>query len=264
MLSANMTRTTNSWMLFLIACTAIGQTGQPKGADTIEAVREYARNYTRSLPNYTCTLTTNEVITPPNAGNPTPPRMINVVEEFSFVNGKELRKILKRDGDSVKMETVGDRGGLSQGEFASLLAIVFEPSAGADLRWDRAATLNGRKVDVIAFHVPQARGYLIKQAKGDLHVPFEGFVYADAQTHAVLRIQMKCVMIPETSDIKRLDLTLDYKAAQVGGQEFILPSQFVLRFLDYREDRQHTNEGRYSAYHRFSSDATLQFDGDKK
>jgi hypothetical protein len=253
-----------SFILISMAISAFSQNGSPKGAALIDAVREYALNYTRSLPNYTCTLTTREVKTPPNAGNQTPPQMTEVEEQLSFVDRKEIRKITKIDGEALAVETVGDRGGLSQGEFGNLLDIVFQPGTGADLKWDRSATLNNQKVDVIEFHVPQPKGYVIKQSKGDIRVPFEGFVYAEAQTHAVLRIQMKCTKIPNASEIKTLDLTLDYKAAQVGGQEFILPSHFVMHFLDYREDRQHTNDARYSNYRRFAADATLQFDDVKK
>ena len=76
------------------------------------------------------------------------------------------------------------------GEFGNLLDVIFEPATGADLRWDRAATLNRRRVDVIAFRVPQPSGYVLTESRRTIQVPFEGFVFADAQTHTVLRIQM--------------------------------------------------------------------------
>jgi len=80
-----------------------------------------------------------------------------------------------------------------------------------------------------------------------------------AQTHAVLRIQMKCTMIPDKSDIRTFDLALDYKATAVGGGDFILPFHFVLHYMDSREDRQHTNDGRYSGCRRFGSEASVRF-----
>ena len=109
-----------------------------------------------------------------------------------------------------------------------------------------------------------ARMAVLPRHFGRQMLTFEGFVYADAQTNAVLRIQLKCTMIPTHSEIQALDLTLDYKAAQVAGQEFILPSHFVLHFLNTVEDRQHIHEAVYSAYRRFSADAAIQFEGDKQ
>jgi hypothetical protein len=189
--------------------------------------------------------------------------MRDLEEQLSFVDRQEIRKITRIDGHPVSGE--GDRpGGMSWGEFGNILDTIFEPATGADLRWDRLATVNNRRADVFAFHVPQSRGYTLKGASGSTRVFFEGFVYADAQTHAVLRIQMKCTMIPDYFDIQAVDLTLDYKAAQVAGQEFILPSHFMLHYRNFTDDRQHTNEGRYSAYHQFSANAAIQFEVDKQ
>jgi hypothetical protein len=95
-----------------------------------------------------------------------------------------------------------------------------------------------------------------------IQVPFEGFLYADAQTHAGLRIRMKCIMIPDNSGYPNVDLTLDYKAARVAGQEFILPSRYQLNF---RTDQANAaNEAEYTAYRRFAAEATIQFEADKE
>lgn len=265
-----MERTTTICTLILVAGYALGQTGKSNGAlnpaertATIEAIRGYALSYEKSLPNYTCTQKTSQISRPPNAVNNPSIQTTNNEEQVSYVDRQEIRKIVRVDGHPIAPDATPNRRGMSQGEFAYLLNIIFEPATGADLRWDRADKLDGRLVDVIAFQVPQSRGYLLKQSRSQLKVPFEGLVYADVQTHAVLRIQMKCTMIPANSDIKTLELTLEYKAVQVAGQEFILPSHFVLRYLDFTEDRQHINEGKFSDYRRFSTDAEIQFQTDK-
>jgi len=75
---------------------------------------------------------------------------------------------------------------------------------------------------------------------------------------------MKCTTIPDKSAIRTFDLTLDYGTTQVSGRHFTLPSHFVPHYMDSREDRQHTNDGRYSGCRRFGADATIRFDGDKE
>jgi hypothetical protein len=245
-----------------IFCALVFFTGGASALEhmaAVDAVREYALSYTKRLPNYTCTLTTRQVTRPPSLTENADVRLTVVEEELGFADSKEIRGIKRIDGRPVTRQDEPE--GMSRGEFGNLLDIIFEPVTGADLRWDRTATLENRKVDVLAFHVPQPRGYLFKESRANIRVPFEGFIYADAQSHVVLRIQMKCTMIPDNSDIRTFDLTLDYRATQVAGLDFILPSHFVLHYMDAREDRQHTNDGRYSGCRRFGADATIRFEG---
>jgi hypothetical protein len=120
------------------------------------------------------------------------------------------------------------------------------------------ATLNGRRVNVFAFQVPQSRGYSLVESKRPIQVPFRGFVYADYQTGAVVRLEMKCTDIPGDSEYTAADLTLDYKPAKVGDQEFILPSHSLANFHMVRGRA--TNDAGYSSYNRFTADSTVQFE----
>jgi hypothetical protein len=258
-------RTTISCTFLFITGCAFGQTGNSKGAlspaeqtAAIQAVREYSLSYTKRLPNYTCTQTTRQTIRP--AGLNPSVRTAVIEEQLSFVDSKEIRRIARINGRPASRQDTDRLVGMSQGEFGNLLDIIFEPSTGADLRWGRVATLDRRRVFAIDFRVPQSSGYVLTEPKRRIQVPFEGLVYADAQTHAVLRIQMKCVMIPFDSRYQALDLTLDYKAAQVAGRDFILPSHFALNFRT--DEVIVANAGDYTNYRRFSADATVKFEGD--
>jgi hypothetical protein len=251
--------------LILAPSIALGQTGNsPNAQQTIEAVRNYALNYTQKLPSYTCVLSTHHVTSPANAGNQTPPEMNDSEEELSFTNGKEARTLIRFDGRKIPPGTASPLSEGSQGEFGNILEVIFRPASRTDLRLDRPGKLNGRTVDVLSFHVPQAVGYVLRGSKGFVRVPFEGTVQADAETHAVLRIQMKCTMVPANFEIRNHSLTLEYKSTQVGDREFILPSRFVLQYYDGPDDRVHTNEGRYSGYHQFSADAAVHFDSSER
>lgn len=256
-------RQTLLYTLILFTAPLFSQTASPASgahSQVIAAVRDYALSYTKSLPNYTCTLTTREVAAPNNAGNTAViPALTKIEEQLSFYNGKELRKVTRINGEPASPGDADQLPETTSGEFANLLDAIFEPATGADLVWTHGATLNKIKVDVIAFRVPQPYGYGLNSSKGSIRVPFEGFVYADAQTHAVMRIQLKCVMIPENFEMQNFDLALDYKAAKVAGHEAILPSHFVLHYRDSGDDRQHNDDGQYSAYHEFSSSAAIEF-----
>jgi hypothetical protein len=249
--------------LIFMAASALGQTAASKSSPTaaeqaaaLSAIREYALSYTRSLPNYTCTQTTQQTVIP----SATRGRTAFIEEQLSYVDHKEIHTVTKINGSRVSPGQRGQPAGtLSRGEFGNLLDTIFEPKSGADFQWDRLGTLNRRKVYVFAFHVPQPSGYALMDSKRTVRVPFKGFVYADYETRAVIRIEMKCIEIPAISEYKTADLTLDYKAARVAGQDYILPSHFVLHFRVAGGEV--TNSAVYRSYRKFGADSTVRFDG---
>jgi len=269
-----MTRSVGLFVLTSVAGSLLGQVGPeragkaPLSADeqaaALNAVREYARTYTASLPNYTCIQSTRQLLTRPAAlaGGPIgrPSRIDLIEEQLSVVNGRELRtltRINERRPSDAERTAIGT---LSHGEFANLLDTIFDPRNGADIRWERAASLDGHRVYLFAYQVPQQTGYTLVGPRGNTRVPFEGVVYADSRTGAVLRIEMKCTGIPRESGYRTVALTLDYKPARVADREFLLPARFSMRY--------EMNSGgaiigaEYKSYKRFSADSTIRFGDD--
>lgn len=255
----NMTRATLCALIFaagLAAAQTANSTGAPvdRKTATAEAVRDYVLGYTKTLPNYTCTLTTRHTRTPIAVGD-TRVQVTKVEEQLDFVDGKEVRRVTRIDGRPASDEDLDQQTDKTEGEFGALLYAIFAPKNGAQLRWDRTATLNKSKVDMISFRVPQPSGYVLNSSSGSVRVPFEGFVYADPQTHAVLRLQLKGTMIPIKFPMQEFQITLDYKAIKVAGHEVVLPSHFQVRYRDLGEDRDHNDDGQYSAYLQFGVDS---------
>jgi hypothetical protein len=260
-----MGRSAISFGLVLMAGYALGAPTVAEPAAALQAIREYALNYTKNLPNYTCTQTTRQsVLREQQVGlRMVPPTMELIEEQLSFSDNKEIRKITKINGipaspdgpDQLRKTSLG-------GEFGYLLDIIFKPDTGANIRFDRLATLDGRRVYVFAFRVPQSSGYVLTESRRTIQVPFQGSVYADYKTRAVVRIDMKCTDIPRNSEYMNAALTLDYKPANVAGQEFVLPSHYQLHFQMVKGLVMSSAE--YTDYRRFSADATVKFEGDAK
>ena len=218
----------------------------------IQAVREYALSYRKTLPNYTCTLRTRE-ITNSSSTNPIPLRKATIEEQLSFIAGKEIRRVT-----NASAQAPDQTAGMMRGEYGNLLEIIFNPASGAEIRWDRSITLNHRTVLVLDYRVPQARGYVLADSwHRTVQVPFEGSIYADPQSHAIVRIHVKCVKLPDNIEYQEVELTLDYKAVSVAGREFVLPSHFEM-FYRTGSVRQ-ANSGDYFNYRRFASDASVTF-----
>jgi len=252
--------------LFSLAVAAIAQDQAAFRANSTEqamvlaAIKEYALNYTRSLPNYSCTQVIRRESTSTFGKPPvTIPQTDLIEEELSVVDHKEVRKVTKINGKPASnADPYQLRGPSSGGEFGNLLDTLFDPETKTDFRWDRFATLNGRRMYVFAFRVDQPRGLRIEEPKRAIRVAYRGSLYADYQTKAVMRIQLDCINFPVTSAYQAVELTLDYKPTQVAGKEFTLPSHYRMHARTTLGET--TNDIDYKSYRRFASEATITFD----
>jgi hypothetical protein len=182
-----------------------------------------------------------------------------VEEQVSYVEGRELHKIMNVNGRAVKEWESGSVGMYSSGEFALLLSVMFRPETKTEFHFDKTAKIDGQPMVVFAFSVPQLpNGYVIKEGERGVIVPYKGSVWANAATHAVMRIQMNCTNIPSVSQYRSVGITLDYKPTKVAGQEYILPSRYTMNLG--RNDADVTIESAYKDYKRFGADATIIFE----
>lgn len=228
---------------------------------TLAAIREYARNYTEKLPNYTATQSikrkskfTQSPQLPPVTQND------QIEEQIGYVDHKESHKILLYNGRKMGEESpVRDEGMFSTGEFGGLLETLAQDGIGATFKATKPEKLNGQRVDVFEFSIPaRPAGYVIKEPGRQTAVAFAGRVYADAATHAVLRIQFHCVDFPVALKYKSLEMDLAFAPAKVGGQEFVLPARYSLKTVSVDGDS--LIEASYRNYQRFSVESTIIID----
>jgi hypothetical protein len=247
------------WFGVAIACFAAIAGAAPaqsvgEQAAALNAIRQYALSYTKRLPNYTCTQTNRQTIRVPGE---------TLTESKEFDCGSKQNTwfatpaIALAEGVRGASQAVAGETS-ARGEFGKLLESIFDSATGADLRWDRQTTLNFRVISVFAFRVPQSRGYRLVESGRSIEVPFKGFVYADYETGAVVRISMTCTDIPSDSEYTGADVTLDYRPARVAGQEIVVPAHYLAHMRMAKGEV--TNEATFTAYRQFSADSTLKFD----
>ena len=227
-------------------------------ASALAAIREYALNYTQNLPNYVCVQTTRRKI------SPTVPGYIGygdiIREELSFFDHKETYKVVMVNNQSVVNIQHNQLGGaVSNGEFGTMLAHIFDPITGTEFDWDHWATLRGKRMYVFAFRVPKSAGYSMYhgESKREYTSAYKGLIYADHDTHTVMRIKMECIDIPPDYPIKSVGITLDYDLIKIGDQAFVLPFHFELDSTDTKAIIK--NEADYKLYRKFGAEATITF-----
>lgn len=210
-------------------------------------IRQFALNYAKSLPDYTCTRVTqqkNSYVITIFAGDPElfgqhPQNMsswtIVIEEELTVTGQRERSRALKVDDNSP----LGFAGRppqvistVSTAEFGSVLDRIFEPETGASFHRVRSGKLRGHPVIEFSFDIPRAHGARVydNAAKHDVVVGFQGLVYADAESKAVLRVETHSSDFPGDSEFTGMDLALDYRAAKIGEREFVLPYGFELEW----------------------------------
>lgn len=253
----------------LFSTTAFSHAADSKRALTpaersavIEKVRAYALNYAKGLPNFTCTQQTQQTLLRSSPGTMLQAARNIVEEQVSFVANREIRRVVSINGKPVAADGPDQQHGtISRGEFGNLIENIFDPQTAADIRWDRETTLNRRRLYVLAYRVPQPKGYTLTETKRAIQVPYQGSVYVDPETMAVVRLEMKCLEIPKDSEYSGVALTLEYQPAEVAGLTFILPAHFQLNYQMLGGT--FLNGAEYTNYRRFSADASIKFDGDK-
>ena len=234
-------------------------------AEILAAIKDYALNYTNSLPNYVRAVQTTRRKSSSTKSGYIPYGDV-IREELSFVDHKESYKVLMRNEQAVANVEHNQLGGaVSNGEFGTMLSHIFDPINGAEFDWDHWATLRGKRMYVFSFKVPKSAGYSMVYGAGgesrkEYTSAYNGMIYADRETKAVMRIKMDCVDIPNDYPIKTVGITLDYAPTKVGDESYVLPFHFELNSTDTLAIIK--NEADYKLYRKFGAESAITFDSE--
>ncbi len=226
----------------------------------IAEVREYALNYTNSLPDFLCTQVTRRYVD--QSGMEFWGQQDVITARVAYVNHKEDYKLVLVNNhmvssDTASMHSIG--GATSTGEFGSLMYEVFEPGSEATFGWERWATLRGRRAYVFNYRIAQSRSkWHVTYEKSDDIVPgYHGLIFVDRDARTVMRITFEAEL-PPSFPVQEAKTTLDYDLAEISGHQFMLPLKAVVRM---RKAKYLTkNEVEFRLYRKFSAEASISFD----
>ncbi len=116
-----------------------------KQTQILDLMREYALNYTKSLPNFLCLQVTDRFVFVPRVARDV--KIDKLVAQVGYNEGHETYKLVSRNGQYQFGDDKHLGGGsMSSGEFGSLLSKVFEPGSQAQFEWARWGRLVVRRV----------------------------------------------------------------------------------------------------------------------
>jgi hypothetical protein len=229
----------------------------------LDAVREYALNYSETLPNFICTQVTRRQVDPTGTGDHFREED-KLQEQLSYFEHHESYKIMAVNGQMVMNKDREKLGGaMSSGEFGSMLAEIFAPDSETEFHWSRLGKLDGVIMNVFEYRITQPRShYRIEEriSGRSIIAGYHGLIYATRDSNAVMRVTLECEDIPADFPIQDVKLDLWYGVKKISDREFVLPVKWDLhsrqgRLLSW-------NSAEFTLYRKYSADTTITFESD--
>jgi hypothetical protein len=237
-------------------------------AAVIDEVREYALNYSKTLPDFICTQVTRRFAAPApgtkyGGSSDSEPRwtaLDTLTIKLSYFEQKEDYKLILVN-NTLTTQDYGTLGGsTTTGDFGSMMREIFEPASQAHFEWDHWGTLRGRRVLALSYRVAQSRSqwHIVYEKKMDIVPAYHGLVYVDKETHEVMRVTLEAENIPAGFPIHRADTVLDYDFQQLSGKTFLLPlkSTTIMSTSEYWTK----NDEEFRVYRKYSAESDIKFD----
>ena len=228
----------------------------------LDEVRDYALNYTKTLPDFICIQLTRRSIDmkyqPGSMGSWTPSDRI--VEKLSYFDRQEKYEAISVNEKPMFGKTWENLGGsISRGEFGSLLRDVFEEGTAADFAWDHWGRLRNKLCYVFRYHVDATRSrYSVDYERKEQAVPaYHGLVYVEKGTNVITRLTIEPEM-PAGFPVQEIHQTIDYDHVEISGNKFLLPMYSQVQSRAGRFGSR--NEIEFRKYQKYAADTSIKFD----
>jgi hypothetical protein len=224
----------------------------------IKEVREYALSYVQRLPDFICTQVTRRYVDP--SGREFWGRRDVITARLTYFEQKENYKLVLVNGRMTDLPYESLGGAISTGEFGSMMREIFEKETEAEFRWERWATLRGKRAHVFFYRVaqPQSKWRIEYERREHVFPGYHGLIYVDRDTLMVMRITLEAEDIPASFPIQQASSMLDYDYTKISGREYMLPLRAVVRIREGKLLAK--NEVEFRLYRKFAAEATITFE----
>jgi hypothetical protein len=233
-----------------------------KQAQILDLFREYALNYTRSMPNFICLEVMDRFVYVPRVDREM--KIDRLEAQLSYTEGQEHYHMLARNGKETFSDMDKIQGGsVSSGEFASMMSKIFEPQSEAEFEFDHWGRLRDQNVAVFRYHIDSGHSVFTISFDNSQRIvtAYKGLIYGDPVTGIITRITFEAVDIPTGFPVRTATDVLDYGEVQISGNPFILPLKADLRMSAHvpRGEQKNHNEIGFKLYRKFGADETITY-----
>jgi hypothetical protein len=231
-----------------------------KKNELLQHVTDYARDYVKNLPNFTCTQQTRRFVDTTNSENY---RLIDqVIENLSYSNGHEEYVVKTVNNKPTNADHWALGGTTSAGEFGTDMRELFNPETRAEFEWESWTTWHGRRTHKIFYRVrqPYSKYTIVYEKTQMITAGYKGYVYVDNDLNMIMRITREAEDIPSDFPIQNVRQVTEYDFTKIGEkeQEFLVP---VYSRITSKSGRYMVkNETQFRGYRKFGTESIIKFD----
>jgi hypothetical protein len=183
-------------------------------------VKAKAFDFDKNLPDFACTQLSHHNLDA--KGTNQWKTLDTVSEQLRFVHHIEEYTMMAQNGKKMSGAEKRAAGLSSVKDFTDMLRFVFDPKAKAEIAWAQWDSVRGHRVHKLLFLV-QKDNSDFKVGKGHLQSGLAGFIYADSDTNAVLRLEMAATTIPKNYPVQGVAMDIIYDFTRMGDKIYLLP-----------------------------------------
>jgi hypothetical protein len=228
----------------------------------LDAAREYALNYAKTLPDFICLEVNRRYLDRRYKAGTEGSWSISdrLAEKLTYYDQKEKYELISRNDDSLFGKTAESMGGaLSRGDFGTLIREIFEPESDAEFHWERWGNLDGHLFHVYTYFIdqPHSKETIDYNRSQQVTPAFHGEIFVEKGPNVIWRITVEPEP-PASFPIQNIVQRLDYRYIDISGQKFLLPvsGQIIMK----ADGTGTKNEIEFRSYRKYSADTTITFD----
>jgi hypothetical protein len=230
-------------------------------AAIIDAVRQYALEYSGKLPDFVCHESMVTYGAPPRPGAGWT-KIGDIDSRLTYFKQKEDYRPLMKDGKLTSVDYEKLKGSKSVGDFGTMMRGIFAPESQTRFEWRGWSTWGGKPAMDFSYRVPQDHSNYQITVQGNRSATpgYSGYFVIDAKTRAIRKLTLVAEGLPPDFPVQSAESTLTYEDQDLSGHTFLLPSQFeaVMAGPEGRDKI----EKRFSIYRKYSADSEISFGDD--
>jgi hypothetical protein len=188
----------------------------------LEDIRAKAFDFEKNLPDFICTQLSHHSVDPKSFNQWK--RLETVHEELRVVHHAEEYSLITQNGKQANSSGKRPANLVSLKDFTSALHDVFDPKAKAEFAWTAWDSVRGHRVHMVTFGLRKDNStFTVGKEKSPIVAGVAGFLYADADTNAIIRIIMAATDVPVKYPLQGITRDLNYDFIRMGDKIYLLP-----------------------------------------
>jgi hypothetical protein len=237
---------------------AVSKSAPAPGSELLDRTKEWAGTFTNGLPNFVCQQFTTRYTEVSRSEGWQPQDVITA--KVIYEDGREGYQDITVGGKKTSKSMLELGGATSTGEFASMLASLFDPMRNTQFKFYRSATVGTADASIYDFKVSLPRSdWTITIGSQTLRPAYSGSIWVEKSSAEVRRIELQADSVPKDFPLDEIQSAIDYESVSLGTARFLLPVKAENLSCQRGSSFCTKNTIEFRDYHKYSGESTVTF-----